>query len=244
MMAIPGGSFMMGAPESEPESGDDERPQHEVTLSPFYLSRYPITQAQWRIVAGYESIDQELNPDPSRFKGDRRPVENVSWDDAQEFCQRLAQRTGLSYRLPTEAEWEYACRAGTATPFHFGEAITPELVNYDGNYTYNDSQKGEYREETTEVGSFPANDWGLHDLHGNVLEWCEDTWHDNYEGAPIDGSAWLESSRKEAGRLLRGGSWDGGSGYCRSAFRYYYSRDFRNNYGGFRVCCVPPRLSS
>jgi formylglycine-generating enzyme required for sulfatase activity len=207
MIAIPSSSFTMGAPESEPESLDRERPQHEVTLSPFYLSRYPITQAQWRIVAAYEPIYQELDPDPSDFKGDCRPVENVSWDDAQEFCCRLSQRTRLTYRLPSEAEWEYACRAGTVSSFCFGETITTELVNYDGDETYNDSPEGECRGETTEIGSFPANEWGLHDMHGNVWEWCEDDWHENYEGAPNDGSSWLESSRENTYRILRGGSW-------------------------------------
>jgi formylglycine-generating enzyme required for sulfatase activity len=244
MIAIPGGRFRMGAPKREPESLDWERPQHEVTLSPFYLSRYPITQAQWKIVAGYEQIDRELDPDPSRFKGDRRPVERVSWEDAQEFCQRLAQRTGLTYRLPSEAEWEYACRAGTETPFHFGETITPELVNYDGTRTYNDSPKGEDRQQTTDVGSFSANEWGLHDMHGNVWEWCEDDWHENYEGAPIDGSAWLESSPEGAYRLLRGGSWSIVPRNCRSASRYFNGRVGRSDIIGFRVVCVPPRLSS
>ncbi|HIK33044.1 MAG TPA: formylglycine-generating enzyme family protein [Oscillatoriales cyanobacterium M59_W2019_021] len=134
MITIPGGSFAMGAPESEPENGNRERPQHQVTLAPFYLGRYPVTQAQWRVVAGYDAIDRELNPDPSNFKGDDRPVENVSWDDAREFCQRLSAKTGKDYRLPSEAQWEYACRAGTETPFHFGDTLSTELANYDGNY--------------------------------------------------------------------------------------------------------------
>jgi formylglycine-generating enzyme required for sulfatase activity len=245
MIAIPGGRFRMGAPESESKSTNDERPQHEVTLSPFYLSRYPIIQVQWRIVAGYEPIDRELDPDPSRFKGDRRPVEKVSWYDAQEFCQRLSQKTGWLYRLPSESEWEYSCRAGTETSFHFGETITPELVNYDGTPTYSgDSAKGEYRQRTTEVGTFPANEWGLHDMHGNVWEWCEDDWHKNYEGAPIDGRAWLEPDREEAYRLLRGGSWYDLLGHCRSASRSYGVRGVRDYGIGFRVLCLPPRLSS
>jgi formylglycine-generating enzyme required for sulfatase activity len=244
MIFIPSGSFTMGAPPSEPESRDRERPQHEVTLPPFYLGRYAVTQAQWRVVAGYPRIDRDLDPDPSNFKGDHRPVDRVSWDDVQEFCQRLSAQTGKSYCLPSEAQWEYGCRAGTTTPFHFGETITPELVNYDGTETYNDSPKGEYRQETTDVGSFPANDWGLHDMHGNVWEWCEDDWHGSYEGAPIDGSAWVESDRTETRRLLRGGAWVDAPGYCRSADRYYDTRDYRFYNFSFRVCCVPPRLSS
>ena len=244
MMFISGGSFTMGAPKSEPESGDDERPQHKVNLQPFYLGRYPVTQAQWKVVAGCDRIAQDLDPDPSSFKGDNRPVENVSWDDAQEFCQRLSAQTGKDYRLPSEAQWEYACRAGTKTPFHFGETIAPDLANYDATETYNDSPKGEWRQNTTDVGSFPANEWGLHDLHGNVWEWCEDDWHDSYEDAPSDGRAWVESDRTETSRLLRGGSWVFNPLNCRSAFRYFNSRDRRDFNVGFRVCCVPPRLSS
>lgn len=240
MIAIPGGSFTMGAPKREPESGDNERPQHEVTLQPFYLGRFPITQAQWRVVAGYDRITRDLDPNPSRFKGDNRPVEQVSWEEAQEFCQRLSAKTGKDYRLPSEAEWEYACRAGTTTPFHFGETIVPEIANYYGISTYNSGPKGEYREETTEVGLFPANAWGLCDMHGNVLEWCEDDYHDNYDGAPSDGRTWIEVNRTDTRKLLRGGSWNGVPRNCRSAYRNFVSRHLRSSLIGFRVCCVPP----
>ena len=240
LMLIPAGEFIMGAPKSEPESKDNERPQHRVQLSSFLLGRYPVTQAQWSVVAGYERVDRDLDPDPSTFKGDNRPVEKVSWEDAQEFCKRLSVATGKDYRLPSEAQWEYACRAGTETPFHFGETISPELANYEGRSTYGDGSKGEFRQETTEVGSFPANDWGLHDMHGNVWEWCEDDWHSNYNGAPEDGSAWVESNRTEASRLLRGGSWDLDPRNCRSAYRYDSPRVDRHYLIGFRVCCVPP----
>ncbi len=240
MIAIPGGSFRMGAPKSEPESWDNERPQHDVTLQTFYLGRYAVTQAQWRVVAGYESVDKELDPNPSRFKGDNRPVENVSWDDAQEFCQRLSAKMGKDYRLPSEAQWEYACRAGKTTPFHFGETIAPALANYDGTKTYKDSPKGEWRQTTTDVGSFPANDWGLHDMHGNVLEWCEDDYHDNYTDAPSDGRAWVESDRTKTLRVLRGGSWVVIPENCRSAVRGNYTRGGIFYDVGFRVCCVPP----
>jgi formylglycine-generating enzyme required for sulfatase activity len=248
MMQIPAGRFVMGAPEGEEESRDNERPQHEVSVAGFFMGRYPVTQGQWRAVAGYEQIERELKSEPSRFKGDNRPVEQVSWDEAVEFCRRLSVKSGREYRLPSEAEWEYACRAGTTTPFHFGETLDAEIANYDAQSenegwkpVYGAGKKGEYREETTEVGQFPGNEWGLHDMHGNVWEWCEDDWHNSYEGAPTDGSAWLEENRTKTYRLLRGGSWSFDPRYCRSASRYYYSRDSRFNLIGFRVLCVSPR---
>jgi formylglycine-generating enzyme required for sulfatase activity len=241
LMLIPSGEFVMGAPEAELESSNSERPQHRVRVSQFLMGRYPITQVQWRVVAGYDSVDKELNPDPSDFKGDNRPVEQVSWEDAQEFCQRLSRQTGKDYRLPSEAQWEYACRARTETSFHFGETITSELANYRGTFTYNNGSKGEYRQQTTDVDIFPANEWGLYDMHGNVWEWCEDDWHGNYVGAPVDGSAWVETDRTKKDRVLRGGSWNDYPGDCRSAVRYTFSRDYRDLNLGFRVCCVPPR---
>jgi formylglycine-generating enzyme required for sulfatase activity len=240
MIAIPGGSFLMGAPADEPDGQIYEKPQHEVTIEPFYLGRYPITQAQWRIVVGYEPVKKELNLDPSRFKGDNLPIESISWEDAQEFCQRLSVKTGKTYRLPSEAEWEYACRAGTITPFHFGETISSELANYDGTYTYNNGPKGEYRSKTTAVGIFPANDWGLHDMHGNVWERCEDDWHSGYEGAPTDRNAWTELNRLNTSKLVWGGSWIYNPHYCRSTSRYD-NYDFNNDVG-FRVVCEPPRI--
>jgi formylglycine-generating enzyme required for sulfatase activity len=201
---------------------------------------YPVTQAQWRVVTNYPQIERELNPYPSWFGGDNRPVEQVNWRDATEFCKRLSAKTGRKYRLPSEAEWEYACRAGTQTPFHFGETITTELANYDGNYIYNGSPEGKYRQQTTEVGSFPANVWGLHDLHGNVWEWCLDHKHDSYEGAPTDGEAWID--RKQIIQVLRGGSWRNDPGTCRSAFRNLnYPLDMFNDNVGFRVSCTIPK---
>ncbi len=204
MMLIPGGTFLMGSPPDELDNYEDEQPPHKVTVPPFFMARTPITQAQWRAVATNSAVERDLNPDPSRFKGDnRRPVEQVSWDDATEFYRRLSQRTGRTYRLPSEAEWEYACRTGTTTPFHFGETISDELANYaaqdekinDTLYkgSYGRGIQGQYRKETTAVGQFPANQFGLYDMHGNVLEWCEDDYHSNYNGAPDDGSAWVES---------------------------------------------------
>ncbi|MFN7678844.1 MAG: formylglycine-generating enzyme family protein, partial [Cyanobacteriota bacterium] len=237
----------------------------------------PITQAQWREVAGWreregEKWGRELKANPSFFqwvdgKGDARlfqdeastdgrPVEQVSWEEAMEFCSRLSQRTGHTYTLPSEAQWEYACRAGTTTAFAFGETLTAELANYNASESYASGPKGERRQQTTPVGMFPANAWGLLDMHGNVLEWCLDEWHESYEGAPEDGRAWRSPRTKEKGRednqsakvkemrgsvgkLLRGGSWLRYAGNCRSAYRSHGRPDFANGSVGVRVVCLP-----
>jgi len=227
LVAIPGGSFMMGSAQTDPDRQDDESPLHEVTVPKFWMGRYSITQAQWRAVASLPKVERELNPDPSFFKGDNRPVENVSWYEAMEFCARLSGHTGQVYTLPSESQWEYACRAGTTTPFHFGETITPDLANYDGN-------------ETTEVGSFPPNRFGLYDMHGNVWEWCLDHSHDSYNGAPADGIAWVTGGDSDR-RMLRGGSWFSYPRLCRSAYRLDNFPDLRVNLFGFRVVSVPTR---
>ena len=230
MVYIPGGEFMMGSPEGE--GYDFEKPQHEVNVQPFFIGKFQITQAQWQELTGNNLEtwqDRSLNP-----------VERLYWDDVVEFCQRLSERTGKEYRLPTEAEWEYACRAGTRTPFHFGETITTDLANYNGNDTYASEPLGEYREKTTPVGSFPPNAFGLYDLHGNVWEWCEDDWHKNYNGAPSDGSAW-SSGEVKASKVLRGGSWNYPSVNCRSAYRGDYAREICPKNFGFRVVCVISR---
>jgi formylglycine-generating enzyme required for sulfatase activity len=242
MVAIPGGTFIMGSPENEEGYLSSESPQHQVTVPPFFMGKYPVTQKQWRAVAALGKVNIDLKSDPSHFKGDNLPVERVSWNDAQEFCARLSQMANKTYRLPTEAEWEYACRGGTTTPFYCGETISTDLANYNGNYTYGQGQKGEYREKTTEVGKFPANPFGLYDMCGNVWEWCEDGWHENYINAPINGSAWTSLSSK---RVLRGGSWFSYPLFCRSASRYDSIRDERVNFNyniGFRVVCVVGRI--
>jgi formylglycine-generating enzyme required for sulfatase activity len=238
MVPIPAGEFLMGSPEDEPGRRINEGPQHRVRLAHFSLARTPITQAQWRQVARWQPAagdprwERELNPAPSYFKGDlpqddRRPVECVSWFDAQEFCRRLSRRTGKTYTLPSEAQWEYACRAGTTTPYAFGATLSQRQANVGSS-------------GTTEVGSFPANAWGLHDMHGNVWEWCADHWHTNYLGVPDDGSSWIDSNADEyEGRLLRGGSWNFYPGYCRSASRDSIHPGSRHDDVGFRVCCLP-----
>jgi len=241
MVLIPGGTFLMGAPKGEAESRDSEKPQHSVTVPPFGMGRYPVIQAQWRAVAALPQINRVLTPDPSGFKGDNRPVEQVSWLDAVEFCSRLSRHTKRDYRLPTEAQWEYACRAGTPTPFHFGATVTTDLANYDGNYTYGCGIKGVDRNETTPVSSFnAANAFGLSDMHGNVWEWCLDHWHEDYAGAPNDGRAWVDDNKNdnpEARRLLRGGSWFHDPWVCRSACRLSFRADNQTYDIGFRVVC-------
>jgi formylglycine-generating enzyme required for sulfatase activity/predicted ATPase len=240
MVSIPAGSFLMGSLNSE---HDDEHPQHKVILETFCIGKYPITQEQWRVVSGLPKIKQELNPEPSYFNGDKRPVEGVSWLDAIEFCRRLSKHSSREYRLPSEAEWEYACRAGTTTPFHFGETITTDDVNYYGDYPYGNAPKGEDRNESTDVGSFKgANAFGLYDMHGNVWEWCADDWHNSYEGAPKDGSVWIKDNKNyeniESVKLLRGGSWGNYARNCRSAYRFYYYSPVQYFNIGFRVVCV------
>lgn len=235
LVAISGGSFRMGSPDSSDGKESKESPPHDVLVRPFFIGRIPVTQMQWRRVALLPQVRTTLDPEPSHFKGPDRPVEKVSWGDCQEFCLRLSRRTGRSYRLPTEAEWEYACRSGTATPFHFGPTITTDVANYDGSFPFEKGPRGVYRKETTSsVEVDAANAFGLSDMHGNVWEWCEDVWHSTYAGAPTDGSAWI-SGGEAAQRVLRGGSWYGRADYCRSASRVGLAADGRNGRGGFRV---------
>jgi formylglycine-generating enzyme required for sulfatase activity len=242
MVEIPGGSFTMG---SSQKPYGDERPAHQVNVAPFYMGKYEVTQAQWRAVANLPKVNRDLNPDPSNFKGDNLPVEHVKWIDAMEFCARLNRATGTVYRLPSEAEWEYACRAGTTTEFAFGETITAELVNFDGNKPYGSAPKGMERKRTTPVGSLGiANGFGLYDMHGNVEEWCQDIPHDSYEGAPGDGSAWEDSSTTppalRSDRMARGGYWSWDAEICRSAHRKFHGSMYHSDADlGFRVAATP-----
>jgi len=230
MVYIPGGTFIMGSPATEKGRTYDESLQHQVTVPAFYAGKYTITQAQWQAVMGNN---------PSWFQSEKLPVENVSWNMAVEFCGKLSQKTGKKYRLLSEAEWEFACRGGTTTPFHFGETITPELVNYNGHKPYANAPKGLCRGKTTDVGSFPPNAFGLYDMHGNVWEWCSDKWHDSYEGAPTDGSSWEETGRDNF-RVQRGGSWASHAVSCRSAYRVRGWVGNRESYIGFRVAVDLP----
>ncbi len=216
VMSIPGGTFFMGSPGDE--GSDFEKPQHEVTVSSFYMGKYPITQAQYQKVMGKNL---------SKFKSDDRPVEQVTWDEAVDFCKKLSNQTGKKYRLPTEAEWEYACRAGTTTSYYFDDTITKELANYRGN-------------ETTSAGQFSPNIFGLYDMHGNVWEWCQDNWHENYNNAPHDGTAWF--SGDNTNKVRRGGSWFSYPDFCRSAYRSHNMHDDHFDNLGFRVVCTTDNL--
>jgi formylglycine-generating enzyme required for sulfatase activity/predicted ATPase len=240
MISIPAGEFLIGSP---PGKGlNNEQPQHLVQVPAFLMGKYPVTQEQWRAIASQTSLQvaRSLNPSPSYFSGDLRPVENVSWYDAVEFCARLSKLTSRSYRLASEAEWEYACRAGTISPFHFGETITKELANYNGSI-YAREQSGEATYQTTLVGQFPPNSFGLYDIHGNVWEWCEDDWHDSYTKAPDDGSSWLDSKQSNA-KVLRGGSWVNLPDVCRAAYRNWVILDLHSDGIGFRVVYAPARI--
>jgi formylglycine-generating enzyme required for sulfatase activity len=241
MVEIPGGEFMMGSPEEEEEGNWWERPTHKVKVSPFLIGKYLITREQWRLIATLPKVELDLNPEPSSHKGEgvpesvlnRYPVTDFTWYEAVELCKRLSSWSGekgkgYKYSLPSEAQWEYACRAGTETLYHWGDKITPNLGNY--------IKKSLGR--PTPVGRFQvANAFGLYDVHGNVWEWCEDLWHKTYDGATEDGRAWLSENDNDY-RMLRGGSFNYYSECCRSALRYCYYPDFRNNTVGLRVVAV------
>ncbi|GAC1446322.1 MAG: hypothetical protein NVSMB56_03910 [Pyrinomonadaceae bacterium] len=252
MVSIPAGNFLMGTEDTEKEY-PDETPQHEVTLKSFYIGKFEVTQAQWRAVAKLPKVKIDLSPDPSGFKGDDLqvkidlnpdplgvkgddlPVENVSWDDAVEFCARLSNKAGRNYRLPSEAEWEYAARAGTKTRFAFGDTITSEIANFDGTSPFGSAAPGVFRQKTVPVGSLGvANAFGLYDMYGNVWEWCDGEYHDSYRGAPTDGSAWVTSGDVRQ-RVRRGGAWDNLGVDLRSANRYSYAPEGKRRTIGFRV---------
>jgi formylglycine-generating enzyme required for sulfatase activity len=233
---IPGGSFLMGSEIYEYES-----PKHEVTVPTFFMGIYPVTQAQYKTVMGHNPATRY---DVENFVSPNKPVVGVSWHDAQVFCQRLTEYSGKNYRLPSEAEWEYACRAGTTTPFYFGETITSELANYNAAInSYNGSPRGEYRRTTTCVGQVGvANAFGLYDMHGNVYDWCQDTWHDSYDGAPADGSAWTNTdsqtyTKSSENKVIRGGSWMSAPSLCEANYRSYEWSAEESAFIGFRVAC-------
>ena len=232
MVAIPGGEYLMGSASAE---YPDETPQHSVTIQPFYLSRYEVTQAQWRAVAALPRVARPLNPDPSAFKGDDLPVEQVSWADAVEFGARLSRKTRHVYRLPSETEWEYAARAGTTTHFAFGDALVPTLASYDATVPFGGGPRGAAPTSTSKVGSFGvANAFGLADMHGNVSEWCLGEYHPSYQGAPADSRPWTTGGDGDR-RVVRGGSWDDLAVDCRSANRYSYPHAGRRPTIGFRL---------
>jgi formylglycine-generating enzyme required for sulfatase activity len=231
LVLIPAGSFMMGSADSHEDSEEgDERPVHRVSFKySFYMGKYEVTQAQWRALMG---------TNPSEFAGDDLPVERVKWSAAQEFIRRLnAKNDGYLYRLPSEAEWEYACRAGTTTTFAYGPSLSSSLANFDGGQPYGDAPKDVNREKTTPVGSFSPNGWGLYDMHGNVFEWCEDKYHDSYDGAPADGSAWMRGGVSEW-RVLRGGSWFDSANALRSTSRERLYLDICDPFIGIRLVAL------
>ena len=223
---VPAGTFTMGSPVGE--GYGNEKPQHLVTVQGFYMGKYEITQEQWQVVMG---------TNPSRFKGNNLPVEQVSWNDALEFIRKLnSVSSRYIYRLPTESEWEYACRAGTTTPFAFGWTLSSQQANFDGNYPYGNASSGVNRQQTTPVGSFAPNGFGLYDMHGNIYEWCQDWISNTYDGAPSDGSAWGNSS--EGMKTLRGGTWKDPANGLRCAYRSGAQPDTSDDTRGLRVVAV------
>ncbi len=223
MVYVPGDTFQMGSPKTEKGRDDSESPQHHVTVIPFYMGKYPITQRQWKAI---------MSTNPASFKGENHPIERITWYDAIDFCSKLSEKTGQTYRLPSEAEWEYACRAGTTEPFHFGETITADLANYNGQYTYASALESIYRDKTIEVGTFPPNAFGLYDMHGNVWEWTCSEYEAEYKGKE---QRCIMSSSHASSIVIRGGSWDGLPRWARSAYRGGSWPSSRNFDLGFRV---------
>jgi formylglycine-generating enzyme required for sulfatase activity len=225
---IPPGEFYMGSPEDEPERGEKERRHRVILTRGFWLAETVCPQSLWREV---------MDKNPSRFQGNDLPVENVSWYDVQEFLTRLNKfQPGLQARLPSEAEWEYACRAGTQTPFWWGDELTPDLANYNGEYPYHNGPKREYREKTLPVGSFEANPWGLYQMHGNIWEWCED-WYEEYSEDEVQIDP--VGPNRGSGRVVRGGGWADGGRWLRAAYRYRWRPAGRYGGLGFRLAAGP-----
>jgi len=235
MVPIPAGSFLMGSPAGEPEREDDEGPQHQVQVPTFELGKYEVTFDQWDACVAGGGCTQR--PEDEGWGRGTRPVINISWNDVQGYVKWLSTQTGNHYRLPSEAEWEYAARAGTTTPFSTGNCMTTTQANYNGNYDYAGcgAKTGVYLRQTQPVGSYPANRWGLYDMQGNVLEWVQDCDHADYTGAPQDGESWQDNCIENGRRVLRGGSWSVNPRYLRSAFRGWNGTGFRYVNLGFRV---------
>ena len=234
MVQIPGGTFVMGAPDDEPGAKSSERPRHQVTVAPFYLGKYPGTLDQWRAVMGARPAAMTVAESAFKKSG-RQPAVRVSFDEVEEFCARLSRKARRVFRLPTEAEWEYACRAGTSSAFAFGETITRDVVIHDGEAIRRGHANGPHA-TTRPVGSLrAANAFGLFDMHGQVWEWCQDWWHGHYENAPADASAWTGGGALHT-RVLRGGSWYAAADLCRSASRTMGGEaGIRSRQIGFRV---------
>jgi formylglycine-generating enzyme required for sulfatase activity len=237
MATIPAGEFLMGSPESERSRGKDEGPQHKVTLAkPFAAGKYEVTFSEWDACVADGGCTE--HPSDEGWGRGRHPVINVSWQDAQQFTAWLSKKAGKSYRLLTEAEWEYAARAQTkstdpSTPYPTGQTINVRQANYDGNWTYNGSSPGEFRQRTVDAGSLPRNAFGLYEMHGNVWEWVQDCYKPSYDGAPTDGSAVTSGDCKL--HIMRGGAWNYYPKFLRSAYRFATAPDVRTNNGGFRV---------
>ena len=239
MVRLPAGQFQMGSPENEPERDNDEGPQHWVEVPAFEIGRHEVTFVQWNDCVSAGGCTYK--PKDAGWGRGQRPVINVSWNDAQQYVRWLSGKTGQRWRLPTEAEWEYAARAGSATPFSGGRCMTTRQANYDGNYDYNEcgAKSGKSMLRTQPVGSYPPNAWGLYDIHGNVWEWVEDCWHDGYTGTPTDGSAW--TPQPCLARVLRGGAWDVVPRGLRCADRWWVDPGSRGDSAGFRVArTLPP----
>jgi formylglycine-generating enzyme required for sulfatase activity len=234
MVVIPEGSFIMGSPENEPQRGGREGPQHQVRIAkPFAIGKYEVSFDEWDACVAEDGCDNYVPRDSGWGRG-RQPVTSVGWTHAKAYVSWLSKKTGARYRLPSEAEWEYAARAGTTSPFSTGQTITTDQANFNGSHTYNGSTEGVFRQRTTPVGSFAPNAFGLHDMHGNLREYVEDCWHESYEGAPNDGSAWASDGCDRP--LLRDGSWKGRPVFIRSAIRdwVYVNGAWKNTFG-FRV---------
>ncbi|MCG6985639.1 MAG: SUMF1/EgtB/PvdO family nonheme iron enzyme [Thiocapsa sp.] len=237
MVPIPGGCFVMGSPAEEPERDPDEGPQHEVCVPPFQLGQREVTFADWDACVMDQGCTK--NPSDEGWGRGQRPVINISWEDVNEYLRWLNRLTGMGYRLPTEAEWEYAARAGTTTPFSTGSCIDTDQANYDGTFEYAGcgAHTGVNLGRTAPTGSYPANPWGLFDMHGNVNELTLDCWNGGFDGAPTDGSAWLDGNCTQ--RVMRSGSWYGYAGYMRSAYRCRAGTGFSHRSIGFRLARTP-----